>query len=259
MRKRVLLSTLIILVTVAAGVYALSPQPSKAVTNGQPDGEQHPYVGLVTDRSQICSGSLVNPTTFITAAHCFSESGQQVQVTIHQDGPLAANPDFVQGTWFPHPDYCRECPSGSPGFARNDIAVVVLDAPLNPGRFARVPGVGAIDTLTDGQDLVVVGYGVQDFSVGGGTPQPGAAFTRFFGEVDLVGDNPVSDNFVRARSELTPGGACFGDSGGPVLIEDFIVGVNSFVTSEVCDGDTFAHRIDLESAQAFLSEFLPAQ
>jgi secreted trypsin-like serine protease len=255
MRKRVLLPTLLVLAAVAAGVYALSPQPGKAVTGGSSDGNQHPYVGLVTDRDQACSGSLVSPTRFITAAHCFSQAGQRVEVTIHPEGARAADPDYVSGTWIPNPNYCGECPSGSTGFALNDIAVVQLDAPLNPERFARIPSVGAVDTLADGQDLVVVGYGVQSFSISNGAAQPNAAFTRFFGQLDLVGDNPVSGRFVRARSaQGSGGGACFGDSGGPVLIEDVIVGVNSFVTSDVCDGDTFAHRLDTAAAQAFLAQ-----
>ncbi|CAA9275939.1 MAG: hypothetical protein AVDCRST_MAG93-2891, partial [uncultured Chloroflexia bacterium] len=39
-----------------------------AVLNGEPDGDRHPYVGLVTDLAFVCSGSLISPTVFITAA-----------------------------------------------------------------------------------------------------------------------------------------------------------------------------------------------
>jgi Trypsin len=257
MRKRVILPALAVMVAVVAAVLTLSPA-SKAVTGGQPDGNRHPYVGLVTDQEQVCSGSLVSPTRFITAAHCFSTSGQQVQVTIHPDGPFASNPGFAQGRWFPHPDFCRECTSGDPNFAVNDIAVVVLDEPLAAERYARLPDLGVVDSLQDGQELTVVGYGVQDFEVGAGGAQPSAGFTRFFAPVELVGDNPVSDTFVRSRldPETGGGGACFGDSGGPVLVEDTVLAVNSFVTSELCTGDTFAHRLDLQSSQGFLAQFL---
>ncbi|HVM69333.1 MAG TPA: trypsin-like serine protease, partial [Gaiellaceae bacterium] len=42
-----------------------------AVTGSTPDGDAHPYVGaLVVDAAVRCSGVLVSPTVFATAAHC---------------------------------------------------------------------------------------------------------------------------------------------------------------------------------------------
>ena len=46
------------------------------VTNGQPDGNRHPYVGLAIQFIPsmpgfitLCSGSALSPTVFLTAAH----------------------------------------------------------------------------------------------------------------------------------------------------------------------------------------------
>jgi hypothetical protein len=47
-----------------------------AITNGVPDGTNHPYVGLMVaqDADGVplwrCSGSLLSPTVFLTAGHC---------------------------------------------------------------------------------------------------------------------------------------------------------------------------------------------
>ena len=50
--------------------------PAAAVTDGELDGEGHPYVGLmVADDANgnplfRCSGALIAPTVFLTAGHC---------------------------------------------------------------------------------------------------------------------------------------------------------------------------------------------
>ena len=47
-----------------------------AITNGQPDGNNHPYVGVMvgvnfTDElAWLCTGSLLDGDSFLTAGHC---------------------------------------------------------------------------------------------------------------------------------------------------------------------------------------------
>jgi len=61
---------------VLAGVAALAvAAPAFAITGGSIDGTAHPAVGLLlADRGNgpepDCSGALVSPTVFVTAAHC---------------------------------------------------------------------------------------------------------------------------------------------------------------------------------------------
>jgi hypothetical protein len=43
-----------------------------------------------------------------------------------------------------------------------------------------------------------------------------------------------------------------GDSGGPILLDRTILGVNSFVTNGQCAGVTYAYRIDPPEALAFI-------
>jgi secreted trypsin-like serine protease len=70
--------------------------PAEAITNGGPDGNQHPNVGgLVAptpfpDGTSIyCSGTLISPTVFLTAAHCAEGGSGEVRVTFstaYKDG-----------------------------------------------------------------------------------------------------------------------------------------------------------------------------
>lgn len=72
----------------AAGVLAVSAQ---AITFGEPDGTRHPYVGaLVADWNedspgpdQFCSGTLVSPALFLTAAHRMVDAQEVLASTTH--------------------------------------------------------------------------------------------------------------------------------------------------------------------------------
>ena len=52
--------------------------------------------------------------------------------------------------------------------------------------------------------------------------------------------------------------SCFGDSGGPIFIEDtnFILGVNSYVVHSNCKGTGGAFRIDQADVQEWILSFL---
>ena len=66
---------------------------AQAIVNGQPDGNGHPYVGMVfqTGSEAACSGTLVSPTVFVTAGHCMDNfivngtGAADVQVGFHPD------------------------------------------------------------------------------------------------------------------------------------------------------------------------------
>jgi hypothetical protein len=61
-----------------SGVFAtlwVAVGPAQAITNGQPDGNGHPNVGVMvvdfgSGPERLCSGELIAPTQFLTAAHC---------------------------------------------------------------------------------------------------------------------------------------------------------------------------------------------
>jgi V8-like Glu-specific endopeptidase len=59
----------------AAALAVVVASPAKAITNGEPDGNRHPYVGLAVfddadGPSRRCSASLLSPTVVLTAGPC---------------------------------------------------------------------------------------------------------------------------------------------------------------------------------------------
>ena len=93
------------LAALALGLAVVSP--ARAITYGAPDGNDHPNVGALvgTFNGQTyayCSGTLVSPTVFVTAAHC--DIGlSTVYVTF--DAAYTANAKLYRGTYHADPLY----------------------------------------------------------------------------------------------------------------------------------------------------------
>ena len=67
----------------------------------------------------------------------------------------------------------------------------------------------------------------------------------------------VAAQFSNDNGAPHQGGTCFGDSGGPVLLNGtrIVTSVTSFVTSDPCTGSTNAYRLDQQDDLAFLATF----
>src|SRR5215217_9224480 len=143
MRRGVMLAAIALLA--AAAIVA----SAGAITYGVPDGNGHPQVGALLAPQAYsdgtwaaCSGTLIAPTVFLTAAHC-DLGVDRVAVTFDSSYDPATGTEYW-GTWHADPGYTQA--QNDP----HDIAVVVLDQPVIGITPARLPAAGSLDGLAVG-------------------------------------------------------------------------------------------------------------
>jgi hypothetical protein len=276
---------LVVLIALVTVVLATA-LPASAITNGHADGNSHPYVGLVVFDvtnaagqqvpSHRCSGSLLSPTVFLTAAHCTVGT---VAARVWLDEVVQGNPEYpfsgassFDGVPHTNPAFCNPCANGLPGFAFRDVGIVVLTEPVpvaKVGEYAHLPTAGLVDTLANKTAVDLVGYGVQSQAQipGNALPQPPPFFRWTGPRVRLqAASELLSGNFVHSaefiRLALNPsggsGGTCFGDSGGPDLLggTDTVLAVNSYVTNVNCRGVGYSARVDVPAVLAWIQTFM---
>ena len=192
--------------------------PAKGVLDQMLDGLSGAYSSifggeLSTDRRATalvhigtggyCSGTVMSAHTVLTAAHCL---GPDMSVTI--DGQTIQVVDTLR-----HPDY-RSAPY-------NDLALLFFEQDL-PGPYVYKVYDAAKATECGG--LLAQGWGKSETSA-----------------VDLnESDYRVVKENIKTlyTKQLSPGGICFGDSGGPLYafvgIETMIAGVTSTTYTQDC-------------------------
>jgi hypothetical protein len=232
------------------------PVQAGAIIGGEPDGNGHPEVGALlapvaySDGTwAACTGTLISPTVFLTAAHCEFPDVTRYAVTF-DSSYIPGTSITYWGTWHPHPDY-RPAQNDP-----HDIAVVVLDAPLGITP-ADLPAAGSLDDLAHWTEFTAVGYGAQSVTTGQVFHY---ADIRYVATGRLFTQNK---SWLRLSmvAALGDGGTCYGDSGGPNFLgagasETNILAATTITGDFACVATNVDYRLDTESARAFLDDYV---
>lgn len=243
------------------------PGPS-FIVNGVQDGGGHPNVGAVLydfngdgvleGGEAFCSGSLIAPTVFLTAAHCLYgwPAGSQLYVTFDGDLRDGVSPVVPAVSAIYDPRF------GHDRAHFYDNGVVVLPEGSTAGITpADLPPAGYLDqraALGDlkGQLFENVGYGVEAF-FRKGPPRYGLPLQRLVSESPFMALRPTWLGLLMNADATGSGGDCFGDSGSP----KFVAGTNTIVATvtwgdRICRATSWDWRLDTEEARSFLVAYV---
>jgi secreted trypsin-like serine protease len=233
---------------------------ASAVVGGQPDGSGHPSVGALLAPQAYsdgtwasCTGTLVSPTVFLTAAHC--DWGLERMAVTFDSSYTAGTGTTHWGTWHADPRY-RGAQSDP-----YDIAVVVFDEEVGGITPALLPAVGSLSELPKSQGFTSVGYGAQSVTVDHG-PTFHYADVRYAATSDKLFAINKAWLRISMNPKLGDGGTCYGDSGGPNFLgagsaETNIVAATTVTGDSMCRATNVVYRLDTQSARSFLGQFVP--
>ena len=243
---------------------------TSAVTDGVPDGDGHPYVGLMVAQTADgtplwrCSGTLIRrgPVPHRRSLHRGPADHVEIWFDADVESGIPGN-DYpytgdVGGTPYTHPDYNPNA------FYLYDLGVVVLDDPVSKGGLGELPTLNELDKYKTQRGIFEGPLRLRRVRPADELPgcslvegaQPEVRMTAHPRLIQINGGMVGRQSLLLSNNANT-GGTCFGDSGGPNFLAgtNTIAGVTSFGQNGNCAGTGGVYRVDRADDLDWLATF----
>lgn len=191
--------------------------PTQRIVGGSVTSTPQPWVAaLLQNGQQGCGGSLIAPQWVVTAAHCVTGQANPTQVRVGSLNRTSGGQVISIAQKIVHPNYSTSNINGG-----NDIALLRLQT-----------AVSGITPITMGSSSPSAGTAVRLYGWGQTTPQAGG--DRGSDQLKQLDTQIIAasncsnyrtgDLCVRGTTSAT---ACYGDSGGPAIVNGALVGATS--------------------------------
>lgn len=243
-----------------------------AVTDGEPDGNGHPYVGLLIfdvagAPAWRCSGTLISPTVVLTAGHCTDgASGGRIWFESDVQNLKGSTYPYKGGTSIEFKDVWTHPDFGSGSFVLHDLGLVTLAKPVKSKVFGTLPTADQFDAFKTERGLqdvtfTSVGYGLQKSFPDATAWKESRLKIRMVAYPHLLQINVpgfTGDFSMLLSNNAATGGTCFGDSGGPNFLGNttVIAGVTSFGINSNCAGTGGVFRLDKQPLLDMINDYL---
>ncbi|XP_060529932.1 trypsin-3-like [Cylas formicarius] len=186
------------------------------------DISEYPYqVAILYQSSPICGGVLISAKHVLTALHCWVLDTNQ---NISEYSVRAGSNYWDKGGQEIYAEsVVYDVPPGQ-GYLDYDIAIITLKFPVNVSNAIPIVMDEADAVHDDGEVATLSGWGLTQLALDDDDDDP-YILRAVNVTVIFCGDTGVLRNFICFAQNGT--GPCYGDSGGPAVINKKLVGLTS--------------------------------